>query len=357
MTRLMIMAGGTGGHVIPALAVASELMRRDVTVSWLGTRQGLESRLVPEAKIDFDEIAIKGLRGSSIFRKAAMPAMILRAMLQAFVVIRSRNPDVVLGMGGFVAGPGGLVAAMLRKPIVLHEQNTVAGLTNRWLAKLSRSILTGFPEAQGLRHFQWVGNPVTESVRQIKEPGVRIFERRGALRVLVAGGSQGASVFNEHLPELLKESSARHIEVWHQCGKQTEEEALAARYRQCGIACRVTVFINNMADAYAWSDIVICRAGAMTISEICCAGVCAMFVPYPLAVDDHQTRNAAYLCSRNAAIMASQEDFLRGTWLPQFNQLAASSERRRELAVAAHALARPNAAAVVADKCMEVCGA
>ena len=352
MSRMVIMAGGTGGHVIPALAVAAELTSRNVDVSWIGSREGLESRLVPDAGIEFDPIDIKGLRKSGIVRKLLMPFMLVKAMFQTFGVLRRRKPDAVLGMGGFVSGPGGLVSAILRIPLILHEQNSVAGMTNRWLAKISRHVMSGFPVASGIENPNWIGNPVRSGILQVSEPETRIRQHNGALRILVVGGSQGAGVFNENLPRLLSKFTPGQLEVWHQCGKQGLGN-IAERYQAFGIKSRVEVFIDDMASAYEWCDVVVCRSGAMTVSEICGAGIAAIFVPYPYAVNDHQAGNAAYLVSEGAAYMVRQPDFLGGQWLEVLEKFHSSRETLIEMGRAARNLAKPAASVTLAEICLE----
>ena len=350
---MMIMAGGTGGHVIPALAVARELRDRGVDVSWIGTPQGLESRLVPNAGIDFDAIDIKGLRKSGLLRALAMPFMLAKAMFQTLGLIRNRKPDAVLGMGGFVSGPGGLVAAMMRIPLVLHEQNSVAGLTNKWLARLTRHVFTGFPAAAGISDFTWVGNPVRKEISDLPAPAQRLAGRTGPLRILVVGGSQGASVFNQNLPELLGNGGLAELEVWHQCGRQGDE-TIGLSYEDKGIAASVDTFIDDMAAAYEWCDFAICRAGAMTVSELCAAGVAALLVPYPHAVSDHQALNAAFMVEAGAAYMVRQEEFLTGNWVTEVSALGTDRQRLVTMSQHARDLSRPNAAEDVATACQEV---
>ena len=353
MSRMVIMAGGTGGHVIPALAVAAELTNRNVDVSWIGSRDGLESKLVPDAGIEFDPIDIKGLRKSGIIRKLLMPFMLIKAMFQTFGILRKRKPDAVLGMGGFVSGPGGLVSAILRIPLVLHEQNSVAGMTNRWLAKISKHVMSGFPVASGIKSSQWIGNPVRSDILEIPDPEDRIASHSGGLRILVVGGSQGAGVFNENLPELLSKFRSGKLEVWHQCGKQGLGD-ISDRYKAEGIESRVDVFVDDMAAAYEWCDVVVCRSGAMTVSEVCGAGVVAIFVPYPYAVNDHQAGNAEYLVSEGAAYMVRQPDFVEGQWLEILEAYCANRESLSVMGRAARSLAKPFASVELAETCMEV---
>lgn len=349
----MVMAGGTGGHVMPALAVARTMMERGVEVRWIGSADGLESRLVPEAGIELDSIRIKGFRQSGLKRKLIMPLMLMQASIQAFGIIRKWQPDAMLGMGGFVSGPGGLAAGMLGKPLVLHEQNAVAGLTNRWLSRIAHRVLSGFPDSQGIKNVEWVGNPVRQEIAALAAPSERLANRRGGLRVLVVGGSQGAQVFNQHMPKLLSveafnESSP--VEIWHQCGPGNQQTVHAA-YREHRLQARVVEFIQEMSSAYRWCDLVICRAGAMTVSEVCAAGVAALFVPYPYAVSDHQACNAAYLADNDAAMMVRQSALINGNWIEQMSGLIADRNRLVEMATKARELARPDAANDVADVC------
>ena len=353
MTHIMILAGGTGGHVMPALAVAEELARQQVDLSWVGTGRGLESRLVPQSGIPFDTIAVQGLRGSGPARLLALPFMLLRAMAQVFRIIRKRKPDAILGMGGFVAGPGGLVGTALGLPLVLHEQNSVAGLTNKCLARISRVVMSGFPSPRGIRNSIWSGNPVRASISEIPEPSVRLCASRPKAHILVLGGSQGAAAFNSDLPELLGRAGIGALEVWHQCGAR-DDSGVRAGYARVDISCRVERFIDDMAGAYAWSDVVICRAGAMTIAEICCAGVAAIFVPYPHAVDDHQAINAEFMVRNHAALMVREGEWHKGHWLKELKRLLDNRDALIAMADAARRLAKPEASRFVANACMEV---
>lgn len=347
------MAGGTGGHVMPALAVAKVLIDKGVDVNWIGTSQGLEARVIPESNIAFDSINIKGFRKGGFTRKIAVPFLLVKAMIQTFRLIKQHKPKAVLGMGGFVSGPGGLAAAVLRLPVLLHEQNTVAGVTNRWLAHFSENVMTGFPDAEGIRNFTWVGNPVRQDIAEIPAPEQRLANRDGALRILVVGGSQGARIFNQELPKLLRHCPVPEPDIWHQSG-QREKERVSKAYQQAGIISRVNEFIDDMAKAYEWCDIIICRSGAMTVSEVCCAGAVAIFVPYPHAVSDHQATNADYLVRKNAAFMVREESFVQGEWLKILSDLNQDHARLTAMASAARRLAKPEAAQDVANRCMEV---
>ena len=350
MSRLMVMAGGTGGHVMPALAVAQKLRDRGIEISWMGNADGLEAKLVPAAGFPLEFINIRGLRKSGWRRKFTMPFTLVHACIQALEIIRRRQPDVLLGMGGFVSGPGGLMAGLLGKPLLLHEQNAVAGMTNRWLSHLARRILSGFPEAKGIREVTWVGNPVRDEIAAISLPEKRLHQRAGPFRILVVGGSQGARVFNQELPRLLADDRFPQLEVWHQSG-EADLELVSSAYKQQGISARVDAFIDEMAESYRWSDIVICRAGAMTVSEICAAGAVALFVPYPYAVNDHQTYNARYLTHAGASMIYEQSQFIEGVWISQLIELSESREMLIEMATKARQLARPNATNELADIC------
>lgn len=335
---------------MPALAVATKLRQRGVEVHWIGSADGLEANLVPEAGFELHSIQIKGLRQSGIKRKLIMPFMLIQACFQALIIFLKHRPDAVLGMGGFVSGPGGLVAALLRKPLVVHEQNAVAGLTNRGLSRFTVQVLSGFPIAKGIDEVEWVGNPVRREILEIPAPSERLKGRDGPLRILVFGGSQGAQVFNVQLPGLLYQAQRRGVEVLHQCG-QGNLKSVQDAYRHTGIEARIEEFVDDMAAAYAWSDIVICRAGAMTVSEVCAAGAVAIFVPYPYAVNDHQTVNASYLAKAGAAMSLSQSKFVAGKWTKKLSALDKDRSQLLKIASKAHAMAKPDAANRVADIC------
>ncbi len=354
MSTLLIMAGGTGGHVFPALAVADQLRQRGVEVVWLGTRQGLEARAVPAAGYDVEWVTIRGLRGKGVFALVAAPFLLVAAMLQTVSVLLRRRPAALLGMGGFVAGPGGLVAWLLRRPLLIHEANALAGFTNRVLARLAARVMTGFPGTfEQIPRAEWVGNPVRPEIAALPAPAQRLCERAGRLHVLVVGGSQGARAFNQRLPQALAEIDSQCLpELWHQAGRGNAAEVEQA-YRAAGIDARVTEFIDDMAAAYAWADLVICRAGAMTVAEVAAAGVAALFVPFPHAVGDHQTVNARYLVERDAGLLIAQDALSSERICAIVTSL--TRDRSRLLAMARHAreLARPDAARRVADICME----
>jgi len=355
MPLALIMAGGTGGHVFPALALARELRERSWRVVWLGTRRGLEARLVPAENIALEWLSVGGLRGKGLLVWLSAPLQLTRAVLQALAVIRRQRPALVVGLGGFVAGPGGLAAWLLRKPLLIHEQNAVAGFTNRVLSRLADRVLTAFPGSfpapLGARV---VGNPVRREILALPPPPQRFALRGPLIRLLVLGGSQGAARLNAIVPfALARLASKLSFEVRHQSGERGLEAAQRS-YVEAGVAVRVQPFIDDMAEAYGWADLVICRAGALTISELAAAGVGAILVPFPAATDDHQTRNAAFLVGEGAAIMIAERE-LSPQWLA--DELAAlCSGRGRLIAMAerSRALARPRAAQDLADACAEL---
>ncbi|MCY4050210.1 MAG: undecaprenyldiphospho-muramoylpentapeptide beta-N-acetylglucosaminyltransferase [Gammaproteobacteria bacterium] len=353
MTHIMILAGGTGGHVMPALAVAEELAEQQVELSWVGSEQGLETRLVPLADIPFDAISIKGLRGRGVIGLLKLPFMMTKAMTQVFWIIRKKQPDAIIGMGGFVSGPGALMGVMMGFPILLHEQNSIAGWTNKFLARIAKVVMSGFPSPRGLHQSIWTGNPVRNSISKIPQPSERLSGTENLTRILVLGGSQGAAVFNRDLPELLAKLKLNDLKVWHQCGRR-DVSLIAAEYERLGIECQVEQFIDNMADAYTWSHMVICRAGAMTIAEICCAGVAAILVPYPHAVDDHQAFNAEFLVNNRAGLMFDEQEWHKGDWLTDLKRLLRNPDELIGMASAARALAKPEASRSVAKICLEV---
>lgn len=349
--RIVVMAGGTGGHVFPALAVADELRARGVEVSWLGTRRGLEAEVVPRAGFPIDYIQVAGLRGKGGLSWLAAPLRLVIALAQGLAVIRRRHPAAVLGMGGFVAGPGGLAAWLLRRPLLIHEQNARAGLTNRLLAPLARRVLEAFPGSFAAgRSALHTGNPLRREFVQSASGEHAPAAHPGPLRLLVVGGSLGAARLNEVVPQALAALPAdERPEVWHQAGPRNIEQARAA-YAEQGIAVRVEPFIDDMAAAFGWADVVLCRAGAMTVAELAASGVPSILVPYPFAVDDHQTANARYLADQGAAILLPQPqlsvehlgEILRGLTPAVLDKMAAAARR----------LALPEATRRVADECL-----
>lgn len=351
-TRILIMAGGTGGHVFPALAVAEQLRNAGVVVEWLGTERGIESTLVPKAGIKLNYLDIIGLRGKGVKAWLKMPWQLSSAVLQAMKVIRRFKPHAVLGLGGFASGPGGLAARILGKPLVVHEQNAIAGTTNRWLAKIAQRRLEAFPNA--LPNAEQVGNPVRADIIALPEPQIRLQDRHGPARLLVLGGSLGALKLNEMIPAALAGMREEdRPQVWHQAGR-SHLSAASRAYAEAGIEARVDAFIDSMADAYGWADLVVCRAGALTVAEVTAAGLAALFVPYPYATDDHQSRNAQWLVSNHAAVMRQERELNTKLMRTELTALLSAPERLMTMAVNARSLAMPEAAERVAEICLEV---
>jgi UDP-N-acetylglucosamine--N-acetylmuramyl-(pentapeptide) pyrophosphoryl-undecaprenol N-acetylglucosamine transferase len=347
---IMIMAGGTGGHVFPALAVAESLRERGWRVVWLGAKTGMEATLVPKYGFEVAWVRFSGLRGKGLLRAALLPFNLLVAFWQSARAIFAQRPDVVLGMGGYISFPGGMMASLLNRPLAIHEQNSVAGLANKVLSRLADKVLEGFPGS--LPGAQFSGNPVRNDIAALGAPGARYALRSGRLSLLVVGGSLGAQTLNETVPQALALLAQSELpEVTHQAGEKNIE-ALRASYAGRGVQAELVAFIDDMAARYAGADVVLCRAGALTVAELACAGVASILVPFPHAVDDHQTANAKFLSARGAAILLPQAelsaqrlaDLLRGL----------TRERLLEMAEKAHALGKPDATAAVARACMEL---
>ena len=344
---IVIMAGGTGGHVMPGLAVAGAMRSRDWRVVWFGNPTGMEASLVPRHGIEMRWIRFGGLRGKGLVRKLLLPVNLLRAFWQALSALRSVRPSVVLGLGGYIAFPGGMMAALLGIPLVLHEQNSIAGLSNKVLARVADRVLVAFPDA--LPGAEWVGNPVRGEIAAIAPPEQRFAGRDGPLAILVVGGSLGAQALNEAVPRAvaLLPQHARP-RVTHQSG-QAHLAQLEQNYRDAGVQAQVVGFIDDMAAAYAGADLVICRAGAMTVAELAAAGVASILVPYPHAVDDHQSANARFLSGRGAALLLPQPEL----HAERLAQLIRGLDRGQLIAMAGRAreAAKPDATARVADVC------
>ncbi len=359
---ILIMAGGTGGHVFPALAVADCLRDEGWKVVWLGTRAGMEAQLVPQHGYEIAWINFSGLRGKGLLRMMTLPLLLLRAFYQSTRAIFTHRPDVVLGMGGYPAFPGGMMAALLAKPLVVHEQNSVAGLTNRVLACLAEKVLVAFPGAFtgtkdkplpcGKVETEWCGNPVRAAIGALDTPAVRFAGREGPLRLLVVGGSLGAAALNEAVPKALALiPETRRPQVVHQAGAK-HLEALQANYQAAGVAAETKAFIENMAEMYAWADLVVCRSGALTVAELAAAGAASVLVPYPHAVDDHQTTNARFLSDSDAAILVDQTELSAQKLAEMLQEL--SRGKLLAMAQAARKLAKPEATRQVADTCKEL---
>lgn len=350
---VLIMAGGTGGHVYPALAVAAELRARGAIVEWLGTRAGLESKVVPGAGISLHLVSVGGLRGKGLLRLLAAPPMLVRALAECLRLLARLRPAVVLGMGGFAAGPGGVAAWMLRRPLVVHEQNAIPGFTNRILARLATRVLEAFagsfPPGSGAEH---TGNPVRAEIAALATSNRHRSAHGEQSRLLVLGGSQGARSLNVAVPAAIARLTSPPA-VLHQSGRTHLQDTLAA-YRAHGLEARVEPFLDDMADAYAWADLVLCRAGAMTVAELATAGVASILVPFPHAVDDHQSHNARLLVDAGAAVMLADGELEPAMLAAVLAGLLADADGLRFMAGRARECALPDAAARVATRCLEV---
>ena len=354
MTRpsILVMAGGTGGHIFPGLAVAEYLRICGWNVSWLGNQSGMEYRLVKSCDFPFEAVEFGGLRGKGFKAKLMLPFNLMRACFQSWKIMRRVKPSVVLGMGGYITFPGGLMTKLLKRPLVLHESNSVAGSANRALAKIAMRTLTGFPNT--MDQAEWVGNPIREEFEHVSPTTVRYDQRQGPLSILVVGGSLGAAALNENIPAALAlmPKDSRPI-VIHQAGDKHLED-LQKRYADLGVAADIRPFIEDMPSAYAQADLVICRSGAMTVSEVAACGVASCLIPFPFAIDDHQTANAKFLADADAAILLPQKNLN-----PQDLALMIQNFNRadlKEMALRAHALAKPHATQRVAEVCADCAG-
>jgi UDP-N-acetylglucosamine--N-acetylmuramyl-(pentapeptide) pyrophosphoryl-undecaprenol N-acetylglucosamine transferase len=355
--KIVIMAGGTGGHVFPALAVSEVLRARGHELIWMGTRSGLEARVVTSAGISMEWVEVSGVRGKGFATLLKAPFTLLGAVAQARAIFQRHKPQVALGMGGFASGPGGLAARLTGCPLVLHEQNAIPGLTNRVLSHVASRVLEGFPGSfAASRGAHYTGNPVRSDIAKLPAPEIRFANRDGRRRLLVIGGSQGARVLNENVPPALAQlDAALSPEVWHQTGIHYGEQVTAS-YRQRGINARVEPFIEDMAEAYRWADLVLCRAGALTVAELAAAGVGAVLVPFAAAVDDHQTRNAAFLVDAGAAELLPEAEISPQSLSSLISRLLRERNVLLEMARHARALAEADAAERVADACLQAGG-
>lgn len=344
---LMVMAGGTGGHIYPGLAVADALHAQGWNIVWLGAPNSMEAELVPRHGYPVAWVKFSGVRGKGLMRLLTLPFTLLRALGQSAVALLRHRPDVVLGMGGYITMPGGLMAAFLRRPLVVHEQNSIAGLSNKILAKLSTKVLSGFPDV--LKGTEWCGNPVRTDIAALPAPQARYAQRSGKLNVLVVGGSLGAQALNEALPKALSALDADvRPHVVHQTGKK-HFEAVQQLYTQAGVQADVRAFLDDMPQQYAEADVVICRAGALTVAELAAAGVASVLVPFPFAVDDHQTYNARFLSEKGAAILLPQKELSAEKIAQLLREL--DREKLLTMAQAARSLAKPDATQQVAQVC------
>jgi UDP-N-acetylglucosamine--N-acetylmuramyl-(pentapeptide) pyrophosphoryl-undecaprenol N-acetylglucosamine transferase len=349
---ILIMAGGTGGHIYPGLAVADALRAQGWNVVWLGAPNSMEAELVPKHGYPVAWVNFSGVRGKGLLRLLTLPFTLLRALGQSAVAIFRHRPDVVLGMGGYITMPGGLMAAILRRPLVIHEQNSIAGLSNKVLAKLAVRVLSGFPGV--LKRTEWCGNPVRADIAALPEPQARYAARNGKLNVLVVGGSLGAQALNEALPKALAMlGEQERPNVLHQTGKK-HFEAVQALYAQAGVKADIRSFLDDMANQYARADLVICRAGALTIAELAAAGVASVLIPFPSAVDDHQTHNARFLSEQGAAVLLPQNELSAEKLAQLLREM--SRDKLQAMAQAARCLARSDATQQVAQVCSSLAG-
>lgn len=347
---ILIMAGGTGGHIYPGLAVADALRAQGWKVVWLGAPNSMEAELVPKHGYEVAWVNFSGVRGKGVLRLLTLPFTLLRALWQSADAIFRHRPDVVLGMGGYITMPGGLMAALLRRPLVIHEQNSIAGMSNKLLAKLATRVLCGFPDV--LKNSQWCGNPVRTDIAALPEPQARFAGRSGRLNVLVVGGSLGAQALNEALPQALALlGEQERPQVLHQTGKK-HFEAVQQLYAKASVSADIRAFLDDMANQYAQADVVICRAGALTVAELAAAGAASVLIPFPFAVDDHQTHNARFLSEHGAAVLLPQKELNAAKLAQLLREL--NREKLLAMAQAARSLAKPEATQAVAKVCEEL---
>ncbi len=350
--RIIIMAGGTGGHVFPALAVAKYLAAQGWQVSWLGTVKGLENRVIPEQGIEMDCLSVAGFRGKGLISKVTAVFKLAKACFEVLRIFQKRKPDVVLGMGGFVAAPGGLMSSFLKIPLLIHEQNRVPGTTNRMLMKRANKVMEAFPGSfEPSVQAVFTGNPLRAEFKKLKDKNVTDKQEGEAINILVVGGSQGAQILNQIVPEAL--AGLSKIRVKHQTGQVMQKE-VKEQYEQLSMDADVLAFIDDMVAVYEWADVVICRAGAMTVSEVAAAGLPAVFIPLPHAIDDHQTANARYLSDAGAAVLLPQKELNKESLLAAVNSC---TQQLESMSRAAKSMARPDATETVAGYCIKEVGA
>lgn len=348
---ICIMAGGTGGHIFPGLAVAEELIKRGETVHWIGSKHGLEGRLVPEKGIPMHYLAVRGLRGKHGLHRITGPIRLGVSVIQALILMLRLKPSVCVGFGGYPAGPGGIAAKMMKIPVVIHEQNAVAGMTNRYLAKFATKVLTAFPDV--IEGAECVGNPIRPEIDSVGRQRIADgHQPSGTTRVLVIGGSQGAKSLNEQLPEKLKTVASQFgIEVTHQTGVSGKDQ-VDEQYQALDLDATVVAFISRMDEAYREADIVVCRAGALTVSELASAAMPSVLIPFPYAVDDHQTKNGQQLQNAGAAVVVQEKDL--DIFVAKLSDILRAPENLTQMARAARSVAKPEATQHVADRVMEV---
>lgn len=349
VARVMILAGGTGGHIFPALAVCEVFRSQGCEVRWMGTQAGMESRLVPKAGIPMDSLAISGFRGKGLLSQMQTPFKLVVACWQAFRILKRYKPNVVLGMGGFVAGPGGMMAKVLSIPLVIHEQNRIPGTTNRLLVKWSRRVLEAFPGSFSAKaHAIWVGNPLRRAI--VDTMAEERPQRKQVENLLIVGGSLGAKALNEAVPHALAKLGIK-LRIRHQTG-ETMHAVTKTLYDSLGIEAEVVAFIQNMAESYQWADLVVCRAGAVTLSELAAAALPSILVPFPYAIDDHQTANARYISDAGAAVLLPQNQLTPQQLAQQLRKIIQSEECISKMSAASLSLAMPDAARKVAEICL-----
>jgi UDP-N-acetylglucosamine--N-acetylmuramyl-(pentapeptide) pyrophosphoryl-undecaprenol N-acetylglucosamine transferase len=352
---ILIMAGGTGGHVFPALALARLLREKSLDVIWLGTQRGLEARIVPAEGIPIEWLSVGGLRGKGVLALLAAPFRLATALTQALRVMWRHRPLIVVGLGGFVTGPGGVAAWLTGRPLVIHEQNAIAGFTNRCLAHIAREVLEAFPNSFGRGvKARAIGNPVRHDISAVPPPAGRFAPRNGAVRILVIGGSQGAARLNAVVPfALARLAGSITFDVRHQAGERWIDAGRQS-YANARVRADVRPFIEDMAEAYGWADLVICRSGALTVSELAAVGVGAILVPFPAAVDDHQTHNAQYLVREGAAVLIPDRELTAERLADELRRLCAGRGKLLAMAERARLLAKPRAADELAASCLEL---
>ncbi len=352
--KILVMAGGTGGHVYPALAVAQALQEGGYDIEWLGTRAGLEARVVPQAGIKLNYLHVAGFRGKGVIARLKAMFFLVISLCESLAILLRYRPGCVLGMGGYASAPGGLISWLLRRPLVIHEQNAVAGSTNRMLAPLAKRICVAYPDAFGAKRDVFeTGNPVRRDIERIHGDESGVSTEHAPLRILVLGGSLGAQALNEVMPDLMTQLPANSCELWHQCGPR-HLESVSHSYGQSTAGIRLDAYIEDMAQAYAWADLAICRAGALTCAELAMAGIPAILIPLPGAIDDHQTVNARWLVQGGAAEILVQSEMSAPALAERIQTLSADRSTLIAMTQAARKMARPNAVDDIARICREV---
>lgn len=351
--KIMILAGGTGGHVIPGLTIAKALEDAKCDITWIGTKGGIEEKLVPKANIKIEYINVMGLRGKSLMNVLIAVKQLIQSIFQSINLLMKYRPDVVIGMGGYVSGPGGIAAFLLRYPLVIHEQNSVPGTTNKFLAKIASSVLEAFPGSfRSNMNAKTIGNPIREEIALIEDPKKRLQDRNFPIRILVLGGSQGSLILNQSVPKAIKEvASSSKLEVFHQAGEKTLSNAKKA-YENVPVGLYLVDYIDDIAEAYKWADLVICRAGAMTVSELLAVGLPVIFIPFSKATDDHQTENAKYMQELGAAEIVSENDISNDLLTITLNDWVKDRSVLKRRACLARSKAKLNSTSDIVEICL-----